>query len=95
MKEWVIAALVVSVVLIGLSGGVFAFPVPVWLPVLLVVASVLMTTLLLVAVTKPRGGYKATTGAGAEPQTPGRGYRMTSERPMAPLYVHKPRAFEF
>lgn len=68
MGKVIIAALVVSLLVLGFSAAVFAFSVPIWLPVVLVALSVVLVALMAFKVAKKmRKGqsgrtYRATSG---------------------------------
>lgn len=66
MSKIVIVALVLSLLLLGFSGALFAFDLPIWLPVVLVVLSVVLVALMASKVAKKmrkERKYSATTGA--------------------------------
>jgi membrane protein implicated in regulation of membrane protease activity len=79
MSKIIIVALALALLLLGFSGAVFAYSLPLWLPIVLVVLSVVLVALLASKVAKspnPRR-YSATTGGMAE--TPR--YRAAVETP--------------
>ena len=71
------AVLLVALLLLGFSAGVFAFTVPIWLPIVLVVLSVVQLGLLVWAQRSPRRSFSATTGGGRTP-------------PLTPQPEHRP-----
>lgn len=52
MAKIVIVALALTLLLLGFSGVVFAFDVPVWLPIVLIVLAVVLVSLLAAKVSK-------------------------------------------
>ena len=73
MSKIIIVALALALLLLGFSGAVFAYSLPLWLPIVLVVLSVVLVALLASKVAKSRHStrnYSATTGGMA--QTPRR-----------------------
>lgn len=72
MSKIIIVALALALLLLGFSGAVFAYSLPLWLPIVLVVLSVVLVALLASKVAKKmhKGRtrhYSAPTGM---PQTP-------------------------
>jgi membrane protein implicated in regulation of membrane protease activity len=87
MSKIVIVALALSLFLLGFSGALFAFDLPIWLPVVLVVLSVVLVALMASKVAKKmrkvrhsERKYSATTG----PMTPMRHNYPCVTPPRAP-----------
>ena len=91
MSKIIIVALALALLLLGFSGAVFAYSLPLWLPIVLVVLSVVLVALLASKVAKKmhKGRtrhYSAPTGM---PQTPPRGSGVDGTPPPPPRHTRK------
>jgi len=88
MSKIVVIALTLALLILGFSSALFAYTLPLWLPIVLVVLSVVVVALMAYKVAKKRSKHHSTRHYSAPmgmPQTP----RSWEADPPAPRHVRK------